>query len=107
MPPRTSHSVPVYPGLKLSTTIRATLFDAAAERRTLEELRSELAVIEQRICNSTGTSKQCRDWNKEKRRLSEAIKAKEIAKGFTKGSLVPYLERETRAGDLQLCPYIG
>ncbi len=103
MIPPASHSVRVYPGLKLSTTIRATLFDAAAERRTLEELRSKLAVIEQKIYNSAGTSQQCRDWNKEKRRLSEAIKAKEIAKGFTNGSLVPYLEE--RQGQ-EICSFV-
>ena len=103
MPPRASLSVPVYPGLKLSTTVRATLGDAVAESRTLEELQSELAVIEQRICNSAGTSKQCRDWNKERRRLLEAIMAKGIAKGFTQGSLVPYLE--TRQGQ-EICSFI-
>ncbi|HZS18149.1 MAG TPA: hypothetical protein VFA51_09495 [Candidatus Udaeobacter sp.] len=95
--------MPVFPGVTLSTTIRATLGDAAAERRTLEELRSELAVLEQRIRNSGGTSKQCRHWNKEKRRLLEAIKAKEIAEGFTQGSLFPYLEQ--RQGQ-QICSFV-
>jgi hypothetical protein len=103
MIPPVSHSVPVYPGLKLSTTVRATLGDAAAERRTLEELRSELTVIEQKIRVSSGTSQQCRDWNKEQQRLSEAIKAKEIAKGFTSGSLVPYLEE--RQGR-EICSFV-
>ena len=44
MIPPALHAVRVYPGLKLSTTIRATLYDAAAERRTLEELPANLAV---------------------------------------------------------------
>jgi hypothetical protein len=92
MIPPALHSVPVYPGINLGTAIRAILGDSAAERRTLEDLRKEHAETEQRICNSAGTSQQCRGWNKEKQRLSEAIKTKEIAAGFTNGSLVPIIE---------------
>ena len=103
MIPPASHSVPVYPGINLGTAIRAILGDSAAERRTLEDLRNEHAEIEQRICKSAGTSQQCRDWNKEKQRLSEAIKAKEIAAGFTNGSLIPYLEQ--RRGQ-EICRFV-
>jgi hypothetical protein len=95
--------VPVYPGINLGTTIRAILGDSAAERRTLEDLRREHSEIEQKICNSAGTSQQCRDWHKEKQRLSEAIKAKEIADGFTNGPLVPYLEQ--RQGQ-EICRFV-
>jgi hypothetical protein len=95
MPPA-SHSVPIYPGINIGTTIRAIWGDSLAERRTLEDLRREHAEIERKICNSAGTSQQCRDWNKEKQRLLEAIKAKEIADGFIHGPLVPY--REHRKG---------
>jgi hypothetical protein len=95
--------VPVYPGLKLSTTIRATLGDAVAERRTLEELRSELAVIEQKIRASAGTDQQLRGLNKEKRRLLQAIRDKEISDGFTNGSLIPYLEH--RQGQM-ICSFV-
>jgi hypothetical protein len=92
MIPLVSHSVPVYHGLKLSTIIRATLCGAVVERRTLEALRSELALTEQKIRASAGTDRQLRSLNKEKRRLLQAIRDKEIADDFKNGSVFPYIE---------------
>lgn len=96
MTPPTSFSIPVYPGVKLDTTIKAILGDAAAfeltDRRTLEELQREHAEVERKIRTSAGTSQQCRGWAREKKRLYEAINTKLIADGFMNGSLVPFIE---------------
>jgi hypothetical protein len=107
MIPPASHAVRVYPGINLGTTIGAILASSAAQslfdRRTLKDLRKRQAEIEEKLRGSAGTSRQCRDWNKEKRRLSEAIRDKEIADGFTNGSLVPCLEE--RQGQ-KICRFV-
>jgi hypothetical protein len=96
MIPPASHSVRVYPGINLGTTIKAILGDSAVQSlcdgRTLEELRSRLSEIEQKIRTSAGTDRQLRALNREKRRLLQAVRNKEIADGFTNGSVFPYIE---------------
>jgi hypothetical protein len=52
---------------------------------TLEEVRRHLSGIEQRTRDSAGTSQQCRDWNKEKQRLSYRLEGKEVSECYTKG----------------------
>lgn len=107
MIPPAAHSVPVYPGIDFGTTIRAILYASAAQSlrhgTTLEDLRKRQAEIEEKLRDSSGTSRQCRDWNKEKKRLLEAITDKEIADGFTNGSLVLYLEE--RRGQ-KVCTFV-
>jgi hypothetical protein len=102
-----SHSVPVYPGISVGGTIRAIFGDSVAQslcdRRTLQDLRKRQAEIEEKLRASVGTDRQCRDWNKEKKRLLEAIRDKEISDGFVNGSLVPYLEQ--RQGQ-EICRFV-
>jgi hypothetical protein len=103
MTPPTSLSILVYPGLELATAIRATIGDASAEPRTIEELRSRQAEIEQKIRASMGTDSQLRALNREKRRLLQAIRDKEIADGIMNGALVPFIdERQGR----QICTLV-
>jgi hypothetical protein len=107
MIPPASHSVPVYPGINLGTTIRAILGNSAArslrDRRTLEDLRKRQSEIEQKLRHSVGTDKQLRALSKEKGRLLQAIRDTEIADGFIKGSLVPYIE--DRQGQM-ICRFV-
>ena len=88
--------MPVYPGISIGTTIRATLGDAAAQSlfdgRTIEQLRGRQAEIEHQIRTSAGTDRQLRSLDKEKRKISQLIRDKEIAEGFTNCSLIPLVE---------------
>lgn len=81
--------------------IKVALGRAAAEPRTLEELRRKQIEIEQQIRDSAGTDHQLRALNKEKKHLSEAIRDKEIARGFVNGSLdlVPGIPVKCKQGD--------
>lgn len=62
MIPPASHSVRVYPGINLGSTIRVILGDSAAQSlfdgRTLEDLRKRQAEIEEKLRDSAGTSRQ-------------------------------------------------
>ena len=105
--PPVSHSVPVYPGISVAGTIRAIFGDSVAQslcdRRTLQDLRKRRAEIEEKLRASVGTDRQCRDWNKEKKRLLEAIRDKEIADGLMKGALAFFIdERQGR----QICTFV-
>jgi len=81
--------------------IKVALGNAAAEPRTLDELRREQAKIEQQIRDSAGTDRWLRALNKKQKHLSEAIKDKEIARGFVTGSLdlVPGIPVKRKQGD--------
>ncbi len=107
MIPPVSHSVRVYPGINLGTTIKAILGNSAGQSlcdgRTLEDLRKRQAEIDQKLRDSAGTDRQLRSLNREKRQLLQAIRDKEIAAGFTNGSLVPYLEQ--RQGQ-EICRFV-
>jgi hypothetical protein len=48
-------------------------------RPTLKLLRNELSERERRIHASAGTSRQCRNWNKECKRISHALEGVEVS----------------------------
>ena len=60
------------------------LASSASEPRTLGLLRSELAERERNIHASAGTNRQCRDWNKECKRLFYTLEGEEVSDCYTK-----------------------